>query len=100
MTEGTSRAQVDVVRREFIRRAALGGAALLTGSAVGAALQACGQPSTSGTRTGGTISFALSTEPKVLNPPIHTLLIESTVMSLLFPGLIRSNSTGGFDPEL
>jgi peptide/nickel transport system substrate-binding protein len=48
----------------------------------------------------GSVSYALSVEPKVLNPLVSTLAIEGTVMSLLFPGLVRVMPNGTIGANL
>lgn len=91
---------VGLTRRRLLRRFALGTAIAIT-TPLGSLLEACAGPRADGAaRAGGTLSFALSTEPSVLNPPVHTLAVESLVMSLLFPGLVRMNAAGNFEPDL
>jgi peptide/nickel transport system substrate-binding protein len=90
----------DVTRREVLRRLALGSGAALLAPPLGSLLEACGGGSGTPAKTGGTVSFAISNEPKVLNPPIHTLAIESTVMAAIFAGLVRVKADGTFEPDL
>ncbi len=87
-------------RREWLRRLTLGGVLALGAPPLGAVLEACAGFSRGPANAGGTVSFALSSEPAVLNPPIHTLAVESTVMSAIFAGLIRTRSDGTFEPDL
>jgi peptide/nickel transport system substrate-binding protein len=87
------------------RRQVLRGFAGICGGAVAAPplavlVSACGGSSGSQAKTGGTVSYALSIEPKVLNPPIHTLAVESTVIGAIFSGLVRVKSDGTFEPDL
>jgi peptide/nickel transport system substrate-binding protein len=46
------------------------------------------------------VSIALAAEPKVLNPPIHMLGVESDVMTQIFSGLVRVRFDGAFEPDL
>jgi peptide/nickel transport system substrate-binding protein len=87
-------------RRELIRRLALVGATALAAPSLDTLLEACGGPPARSPRTGGAVSMAIGVEPQVLSPPIHSLAIESTVMELLFPGLLRIARDGSFQPEL
>jgi peptide/nickel transport system substrate-binding protein len=89
-----------LTRRDLVRRLAAGGAAALAGPSLGSLLAACGGGPAQGARRGGTVSFAIPSEPKVLNPPIHTLLIESTVMEPIFAGLLKVRPDGSFTGEL
>lgn len=84
-------------RRQALRGAGLVGAAALAGPALGTVLEACGG---GGGGASNTVVFSIATEPKVLNPPVHTLSVESTVFSVLFPGLLRPDGKGGFVPDL
>jgi peptide/nickel transport system substrate-binding protein len=87
-------------RRELIRRLALTSAAVLAAPALDAVLAACAGSAARSVPAGGTVSMAIGVEPQVLTPPIHTLAIESAVMELLFPGLLRIARDGSFQPEL
>jgi peptide/nickel transport system substrate-binding protein len=89
-----------LTRRELVRRLAAGGAATVAAPPLGAVLAACGGGPAQGAKRGGTVSFAISSEPKVLNPPVHTLLIESMVMDPIFAGLLRLRPDGSFAGEL
>jgi peptide/nickel transport system substrate-binding protein len=89
----------DLTRRELIRGLTLGGAIAFT-TPISTILEACGDAGGSAPRSNGTVSFALSVEPRVLNPPIHTLLNEAIVMSLMFPGLVRMRADGIMEPDL
>ncbi len=89
----------DVTRRELLRRLAFAGGAALWAPPLAAVVEAC-TGSSAPAKAGGAVSYAISTEPKVLNPPIHTLAIESTVMSAIFAGLVRIRADGGFEPDL
>jgi peptide/nickel transport system substrate-binding protein len=86
-------------RREFLRGLTAGGATAVAAPVLGAVLDACAGEGPAVT-TGGTVSFAISTEPKVLSPPVHTLAIESTVMSAIFAGLVRMRADGSIEPDL
>jgi peptide/nickel transport system substrate-binding protein len=92
--------EIRLDRRQLLRRLAVGGAAGVAAPSLGAILQACSGAGSAPATRGGTVSYALSTEPKVLNPPIHSLAVESTVMSLLFAGLVRMAPDGSFVPDL
>jgi peptide/nickel transport system substrate-binding protein len=81
-------------------RLTLGCSAMLATPALGGILEACTGSSGQAPKPGGTVRFAISSDPKVLNPPVHTLAIESLVMSLLFPGLVRMNGSGNLVPDL
>jgi peptide/nickel transport system substrate-binding protein len=74
--------------------------ATLATPALGGILEACAGSSKPAQKSGTTVRFAISGEPKVLNPPIHSLAIESLVMSLIFPGLVRMDRNGGLVPDL
>ena len=89
-----------LTRRELLGRLSVGGAAALAAAPLQVAVQACLGGTLTAATGGGTISFAISSEPKVLNPPIHTLAIESMVMSALFAGLVRTTRDGSFEPDL
>jgi len=65
-----------------------------------ALVSACGSSSGPAVKAGGTVSYAISVEPKVLNPPIHTLAVEGTVMGAIFSALVRSQADGTLVPEL
>jgi peptide/nickel transport system substrate-binding protein len=83
-----------------MRWLALGGATSVAGPALAAILEACSPSSTPAPKSGGTVSFAISSEPKVLNPALRMLLVESDVISLIFSGLLRINRDGTFDNDL
>ena len=86
-----------LTRRTLLRLAAGAAAA----PSLGALVAACqGAAPTTAPPSGGTVSLALSAAPKVLNPPIHTFAVESTVISLLMPGLLRMNAAGALEPDL
>lgn len=96
-------------RRELLRRAGLTGATALSVPLLGAVLEACGGGNSGNSpNSGGSskpngpaiVNYAISTEPKVLTPPVHTLAIESTVMGLIFSGLLRMTTKGTFEPNL
>lgn len=89
----------ETTRRQLLRMLAAGSGASLLAPALGGLLEAC-SGSSSAPRRGGTVSIAIATEPNVLNPPIHILAIESTVMSAIFPGLLRMRADGTLVPEL
>jgi peptide/nickel transport system substrate-binding protein len=89
-----------LTRRELMRWLAVGGATSVAGPALAATLEACSSSSTPAPKTGGTVSFAISSEPKVLNPPLRMLQVELTVISLIFSGLLRMNRDGSFDHDL
>jgi peptide/nickel transport system substrate-binding protein len=89
-----------VTRRELLRRLAVAGGTALAAPPLGAIATACGGSSGAPVRTGGTVSYAISNEPRVLNPPIHSFAVESTVMSVIFSGLMRARSDGTFQPDL
>lgn len=89
-----------LTRRALLRRLALAGGTAVGAPPLVALVDACGSFGTPTTRSGGTVSAAISIEPKVLNPPIHTLAVELTVGSAIFSGLIRSRSDGTFEPDL
>ncbi|MGH7869366.1 MAG: ABC transporter substrate-binding protein, partial [Candidatus Dormibacteraceae bacterium] len=84
------------LRRELLRRFALTGVGVASAPLLGTALQACGSSDSSG----NLVAYAISRSPNVLNPPIHTLLIESTVFGLIFSGLVKPGQGGNFAPAL
>jgi peptide/nickel transport system substrate-binding protein len=86
-------------RRRLFQSVGLAGATAIGLPVIGAALDACAG---GGSRVNGgaTVTYAISTEPRVLSPPTHTLAVESTVMSLLFGGLLRMTAKGDFEPDL
>jgi peptide/nickel transport system substrate-binding protein len=88
-----------VTRRELMHRLAHVGGAVMAASPTVALVEGCGFFSTP-VKTGGTVSYAISSEPKVLNPPIHTLAVESLVMSAIFAGLMRTRADGAPEPDL
>jgi peptide/nickel transport system substrate-binding protein len=90
----------DVTRRDLLRRVALFGGTALAAPTFGALAGACASASGAPRKVGGTVSYAIPNEPKVLNPPIHTLAVEGTVMSVIFAGLVRSRADGTFEPDL
>lgn len=87
-----------VTRRALLWRVAAG--TTLATPALGLLLAACNGTSAPQPKAGGTVSFGLSSEPRVLNPPLHILSVESTVMALIFAGLVRLNADGAFEPDL
>lgn len=88
----------EMTRRDLLRRLAQAGGLAVAGPPLGALAAACGGGSPAA--AGGTVSYAISVEPKVLNPPIHNLAIESTVMGAIFAGLLRTRSDGTLEPDL
>ena len=86
-------------RRELLRHLGLTGVMATGVPLLGAGLEACAVGSSTAS-AGATVTCAISSEPRVLSPPTHTLAIESTVMSLLFSGLLRMTAKGGFEPDL
>jgi peptide/nickel transport system substrate-binding protein len=89
-----------LTRRALLRRLALAGGSAVAMPPLAALVEACGSSGATIGRSGGVASIAISIEPKVLNPPIHTLAIESTVLSAIFSGLIRIKADGTFEPDL
>ena len=89
-----------LTRRDLLGRLARAGGVAVAAPPLTALAAACASPSGGSGRTGGTVSYAISIEPKVLNPPIHNLAIESTVMSAIFSGLVRARSDGTLEPDL
>ena len=89
-----------VTRRDLLRGLARAGGAAVAWPSLTALAAACGGSSAGSARSGGTISYAISIEPKMLNPPLHNLAIESTVMSAIFSSLLRVRADGTFEPDL
>jgi peptide/nickel transport system substrate-binding protein len=89
-----------LTRRGLMRWLGLGAATSLAPPGLATILEACSSSTAPAPKTGGTVSFAIANEPRVLNPPIHTLTDESTVMALIFNGLVRMNRHGLYDNEL
>ena len=90
-----------ISRRTMTRLLAAGVAGGLATPALAALAGACAgnRPAPTGVRH-RTVTYALTTEPNLLNPPLSTLIIEGLVMSLLFPGLLRLRADGTLEDHL
>src|SRR5438270_13695961 len=89
-----------LTRRKLMRWLAVGGATSVGAPSLAALLEACSSSPTPAPKTAGRVSFAISSEPKVLNPPLRMLQVALTVISLIFSGLLRMNRDGSFDHDL
>jgi peptide/nickel transport system substrate-binding protein len=91
----------EISRRELLWRLALTGGVAAGVPSLAALMVACGSEKPSQpARKGGTVTYAIGNEPKYLNPPIHTLSVESLVYSVIFDGLLRMKPDGNFEPSL
>ena len=88
-------------RRTMTRLLAAGVVGGLATPALAALTEACaGKRPAAARARHRTVTYALTTEPNLLNPPLTGLIVEGLVMSLIFPGLLRLRADGTFEDHL